>query len=72
MSTINEVRAAEQKLRELVEALRRAGIGDHNDLCDRYRAASDEYAKAIRELPLRLPRAPGLILLFINDKSTQG
>lgn len=59
MSTIDEVRAAEQKLRDLVKALRRAGIGDHDELCERYRATSDEYAKAIRELPPRLPRARG-------------
>ncbi len=55
MSTIDEVRAAETKLRELVKALRKFDAHDESDLSIELRTASDEYARAIRELELRRP-----------------
>jgi hypothetical protein len=50
MSTIEEVRAAEKRVQQLVAALRQAPAQDPNHLADELRKATDEYAKAIREL----------------------
>jgi len=53
MSTIEEVRSAEKKVQELVDALRQAGAQDPNDLTTQLKNASDEYARAVRELDSR-------------------
>ena len=50
MSTIEEVRAAETRVHELLEALQKAEAGDQNHLSDELKTASDEYARAVREL----------------------
>jgi hypothetical protein len=50
MSTIEEVRAAETRVRELSDALRKADAGDQNDLADELKKATDEYTRAVREL----------------------
>jgi len=50
MSTIEEVRAAEKRVREVLDALRKAGAQDPNDLGTELKNATDEYARAVREL----------------------
>ena len=50
MSTIEEVRAAEKRVEKVLEALKRAGAQDPNHLSDELRNATDEYARAVREL----------------------
>ena len=47
MSTIEEVRAAEKKLQELVNALRKAGANDPDNLNIQVMNASEEYARAV-------------------------
>jgi hypothetical protein len=50
MSTIEEVRAAEKKVNEVLESLKKAGAEDPNHLGTELRKATDDYARAIREL----------------------
>lgn len=50
MSTIEEVRAAEKKLQELVNALRRAAANNPDNLNVQVKNASEEYARAVHEL----------------------
>ena len=50
MSTIEEVRAAEKKVQEVLEALKKAGAQYPNDLGTELKNATDEYARAVREL----------------------
>jgi len=50
MSTTEEVRAAEKRVRVVLDALRKAGALDPNHLSEELKKATDEYAKAIREL----------------------
>ena len=50
MSTIEEVRLAETRVRNIVEELRKAGASDPNNLNEELRKATEEYAKAVREL----------------------
>lgn len=50
MSTIQDVRAAEEKLQAVLEALKKAGADDPQNLTQKLKSASDEYAKAVREL----------------------
>jgi len=50
MSTIEEVRTAEKRVEKVLEALRRADAQDPNHLSDELRNATDEYARAVREL----------------------
>lgn len=52
MSTIEEVRVTERKVQDLVNALRTAGADDHNNLAGQLRGATEEYARAVRELNL--------------------
>jgi hypothetical protein len=54
MSCIEEVRASEKKVQEVLGALEDAGAQDQDYLSNELRNATDEYARAIREL--RLPR----------------
>ena len=50
MSSIEAVRAAEKKVQEVLDALKKAGAQDPNDLRDQLQKATDEYARAVREL----------------------
>ena len=50
MSTINQVRAAEEKMKTLLDGLKTSGAEDANDLGTELKSASDEYARAIRDL----------------------
>jgi hypothetical protein len=50
VSAIQDVRAAEKKVQEIPEALKNAGASDPENLRQKLVSASDEYAKAIREL----------------------
>lgn len=50
MSTIQDVRAAEQKLHSILEELKRAGADDPQNLARKLTIASEEYSKAVREL----------------------
>ena len=50
MSTISEVRAAEEKMKSVLDALNTAKVGDPKYLDTELKRASDEYERAIREL----------------------
>jgi hypothetical protein len=50
MSTIQEARAAEQKVQMTLDALKMAGAQDPNHLADELLNATHEYARAVREL----------------------
>jgi hypothetical protein len=50
MSTIEEVRAAEKRIQIVLEALKKADARDASDLSAELQKATDEYAKAVREL----------------------
>ncbi|MGA2859981.1 MAG: hypothetical protein ABSE40_24195 [Candidatus Sulfotelmatobacter sp.] len=50
MSTIEEVRAAETRVQKVLDALKKADARDENNLSAELQKASDEYARAVREL----------------------
>ena len=50
MSTIEEVRTAEKRVQEVFDALKKAGAKDPNKLAVELKNATDEYARAVREL----------------------
>jgi hypothetical protein len=50
MSTIEEVRAAEKKVQEVLESLKKAGAQDPNHLSTELKNATDDYARTVREL----------------------
>ena len=50
MSTIEEVRAAEKKVQDVLDALKKAGAQDPNHLSTKLKNATDDYARAVREL----------------------
>ena len=50
MSTIEEVRAAEKKVQEVLDALKKAGAQDPDHLGIELKNATDEYARVVREL----------------------
>ena len=50
MSTMYEVRAAEEKMKNAMDALKRANAQDSNHFGAELRKASDEYTRAVREL----------------------
>ena len=50
VSTIQDVRAAEKKVQEILDALKNAGASDPENLRQKLVSASDAYAKAIHEL----------------------
>jgi hypothetical protein len=50
MSTIDEVRAAEKKLQEVLEALNKTGAQDPSHLSTELKKATDDHARAVREL----------------------
>jgi hypothetical protein len=54
MSTIEEVRAAEKKVQEVLGALKKTGAQYANDLGTELKNATDEYARAVRELSSKL------------------
>jgi hypothetical protein len=47
---MEEVRAAEKKVQEVLEALKNAGAQDPNHLSTKLRKTTDDYARAVREL----------------------
>lgn len=52
MSTIYEVRSAEERVRDVLDAMRRdPATGDR--YVDQLKNAADEYARAVRELRIR-------------------
>lgn len=50
MSTIHEVRAAEKRVRAVLDALKTVDAQDPDNLRDEVKNATDEYARAVREL----------------------
>jgi hypothetical protein len=52
MSTIEEVRAAEKRVEEILEALKSTGAEDPNCLCAELQRATEQYAAAVRELEI--------------------
>jgi hypothetical protein len=50
MSSSQDVRVAEQKVQEILDALKRLGADDPQNLRQQLMNANDEYAKAVREL----------------------
>ena len=50
MSTIDNVRTAEKRVQELVDALKNPDAEDPDSLNLELQKATDEYAKAVREL----------------------
>ena len=50
MSTIDEVRAAEKKLQEVLETLNKTGAQYPDHLSTELKKATDDYARAVREL----------------------
>lgn len=50
MSTLDEVRAAEKRMRELLERLKKARAADPENLKAQLKKATEDYAKAVRDL----------------------
>jgi hypothetical protein len=50
MSTIEEVRTAEKRVQGVLDALKNAGAKDPSNLAFELKSATDEYARAVREL----------------------
>ena len=50
MSTIEEVRVAEKKVKEVLNALKKADAQDTKSLGAELMCATDEYTRAVREL----------------------
>ena len=50
MSTIEEVRVAEKRVKEVLDALKKTDAQEPNSLDIELRSATDEYARAVREL----------------------
>lgn len=50
MSTIDEVRAAEEKMKIILDGLKTSNGEDPNYLDTELRSASDEYTRAVRDL----------------------
>ena len=50
MSTIEEVRAAEKKVQKVLDALKESDAQDPNSISTELKNATDEYARAVREL----------------------
>lgn len=53
MSTIEEVRIAEKRVNEVLDALKKTDAQDTNSLGAELASATDEYARAVRELSPR-------------------
>ena len=65
MSSVDEVRASEKRVQEVLDALEDAGAQDQHYLSNELRNATDEYARAVREL-----RFPRLRLRTLGDLNT--
>lgn len=50
MSTIQDVRDAEHKVELILQELKHLGAKDQNNLAQELLTATDEYARAVREL----------------------
>ena len=50
MSTIEDVRVAEKRVQTILDALKKAGALDPDNLAVELRKATDDYARAVREL----------------------
>ncbi len=50
MSTIDDVRTAEKRMQKLLNELKKISETDLSILADELRTATDDYARAIREL----------------------
>jgi hypothetical protein len=50
MSTIEEVRKAEERMNELVDRLKHVGAADPDNLTMQLKQATDDYADAVRAL----------------------
>ena len=50
MSTIEDVRAAEKRVQTILDALKKAGARDPDNLAVELRKATDDYSRAVREL----------------------
>jgi len=50
MSTIKDVRIAEKRVEEILQEFKNSGTDDRQDLTKQLVNATDDYAKAIREL----------------------
>jgi len=50
MSTIEEVRVAEKRVQQVLDALRKADALDQNHVSDDLKKATNEYARLVREL----------------------
>ena len=50
MSTIADVRAAEKKVQDVLDALKKTGAQDPNHLSTELKNATDDYARTVREL----------------------
>jgi hypothetical protein len=55
MSTIEEVRKAERRVQEALDALNKAIAQDANHLTNELKNATDDYARAVRELDSNEP-----------------
>lgn len=69
MSSIEDVRASEKKVKEVLGALAKAGAQDQTYLNNELRNATDEYARAVRELSL--PRLRSRTLADLNTRLEQ-
>lgn len=52
MSNMAEVRTAERKVQEILDALKKTGSVDPNHLNEQLAKATDEYARVVRELDI--------------------
>jgi hypothetical protein len=50
VSSIEDVRAAEKRVQKILEALKQASARDPNNLAIELQKATDDYARAVREL----------------------
>ena len=69
MSRLEELRASEKNVQEVLGALEDGGAQDQDYLSNELRNATDEYARAIREL--RLPRLRLRTLADLNTRLEQ-
>lgn len=53
MSTIDEVRAADKKVQEVLRELKKTDLTSRDDLHEELTKATDEYVKAVSNLELR-------------------
>jgi len=53
MSTIEEVRIAEKRVKEVLDELKKTDAQDPNSLGAELKSATDEYVRAVRELSSR-------------------